>query len=445
MNSIRKRLLLLVLSALAAGTLLFAVVMYYSLRLEMDELFDENMKQMAESLSAQGYAETDIWGQPHKDSLRAQLSGEDEFLIQIWKKHGLEYSSLPAIDFPYHHRRGFGTVSFRRDKWRYYVLRRDEWSVQIAQDLHQRHGVIREIQLNFLLPVLLEFAVIAFLIWFSVGYALDPLVRLSRMIRARTPAYLDPLPEGDVPDEISSMVAALNDLLARLRDSIAMQGRFTANAAHELRSPLTAVKLQLDLLSRADTVEERAEAFNALQKGVERSMRLVGQLLELARQQPEAAQNYAGSVDLNAIVREAIEGIELVAKHKEISLQFMQTREREADIYGDATAIGVLAGNLINNAVLYTQPGGKVIVRILAPAGQRVIMDVADNGPGIPEAERPRIFDRFYRLSGSSAAGSGLGLSIVRQIADRSGAEITLHDGIDGKGVSFRVSFQRVG
>jgi two-component system OmpR family sensor kinase len=309
--------------------------------------------------------------------------------------------------------------------------------------MRNRYIVIREVEAVLLLPVLLQFPAVAALVWWLIGYGFGPLLRVSRMIRSRTPAFLDPLPPGDVPEEIASLVAALNDLLAALRQAIAMQARFTADAAHELRTPLTAVKLQLDVLGRARSEGEREEAQQALQRGVERSMRLVGQLLELARQEPGAfAQEPPQALDLDLAAANAIELLEPLARHRNITLAFLPGGGR---IAADGAAIEVLAGNLISNALLYTPAGGRVAVRTLPVAGGRVVLEVADSGKGIPKDERVRVFDRFYRLPGSETVGSGLGLSIVRTIAERHDAVLSVEEGLDnaagGKGACFRVSF----
>jgi len=227
-------------------------------------------------------------------------------------------------------------------------------------------------------------------------------------------------------------VSALNDLLGRLRAALERERAFMADAAHELRTPLTALHLQMGMLARASGDLERAAAMETLSAGVQRAIRLVEQMLALARQEPRAeAQRVA--VRLDDVAREIVAELVPLADAGRIDLGV--SAAQPASVYADQDALRTLLRNLVDNAVRYTPAGGRVDVSVeeLAGATRGARLTVSDDGPGIPAAERARVFDRFYRRAGTSPPGSGLGLSIVSTIAQGHGASITLADGSSGR------------
>jgi two-component system OmpR family sensor kinase/two-component system sensor histidine kinase QseC len=241
-------------------------------------------------------------------------------------------------------------------------------------------------------------------------------------VRSRDARSLAPVPTGDLPDELAPLASALNALLARLGSSLDSQRAFVADAAHELRSPLTALKLQLELLRRADDGETREQARLAIGEGIARASRLVEQLLALARSEPDAVLP-AERVDLAAVARQAIDDSAAFAESRCIAVH--APAPTPAIVTGDAVALGLLARNLVDNAVRYSPPGSRVDVRVREDGGS-VVLEVDDSGPGIPEGEHERVFDRFYRRAEASESGSGLGLAIVRSVARAHGAGIRL-------------------
>jgi two-component system OmpR family sensor kinase len=271
-----------------------------------------------------------------------------------------------------------------------------------------------------------------------VGRGLAPLTSLARSVAARGPRALEPLPEANVPDEAQPLVASLNDLLVRLGRALERERAFIGDAAHELRTPLTAVALQLQVLERVPEGAEREQALARLRAGVERSTRLVQQLLQLARQDEAVADRPMTPVDLAAVAREVVVVQAPQAQARGIDLGLEAS---PAALQGDAEALRVALGNLVDNAVRHTPAGGRVDVRVRTEAGQ-VVAEVVDTGPGIPAAERERVFDRFHR-GGTGGTGSGLGLAIVREIARRHGAVVELADGDAGGGLRARLRFGR--
>ncbi len=435
MNSIRKRLLWSLLAILTLATLAVGIATYLGIRHEMDELYDANMRQLA--VTASGMMADR--GVPVDASAFSQKwpKGEQIFLIQIWNGRMLDYSSHPVVNFPLQDEVGFGRVFFNGNKWSYYQEQINGKTVQVSQELSERRDVIREVYNAIIIPTLIQFPIVSLLVWLLVSIGFKPLQRISDLIQKRKAGFLEPIPPGDAPDEIQALVLALNDLLARLDTAMETQRRFTADAAHELRTPLTAVRLQLDLLRRAGTDQERNEAIVTLENGVSRSIRLVQQLLELARQEPETGMEETNPVDLAQIALAVSEEQRPLAAVKNISLT---VEAQPVSVEGDASALSVMAGNLLNNAIAYTGEGGSVLLRVYADGG-RAVLEVSDNGTGIASGDRARIFDRFYRVMGTDAQGSGLGLSIVKTIADRHGAKISVSNGLNGQGTGFRVVF----
>lgn len=438
MISIRKKLLILTFAVLAVGTLAMSVATYYTIRHEMDELYDKNMKQIAVMMSGTIVQKgKTISERPYSNGYPR---GEEEFLIQVWRKGKLEYSSHPAANFPLQETLDKGVVFFEGKRWIYYAADYEGDIVQISQNLKHRREVVRETYQAVLIPILIQFPIMAFIVWLIIGYGFRPLENISALIKKRTASFLDPIPNSQVPAEISVLVDALNELLERLKLSLELQRQFTADAAHELRTPLTAVRLQLDLLQRAKTPQDQDEALKTLENGVSRSIRLVNQLLELARQEPENTLRSFSSTDLNALAVDALNDCKPLADNKNMTLLYEPSDK--AIVMGDASSLSVMIGNLLNNAITYTRHGGMVLVKTSMPNDQ-VVLEIADNGVGIDQASRERIFDRFFRVTGTGTTGSGLGLSIVKNITDHHNIKVDVLDGLSGEGTCFRLTFPK--
>jgi two-component system OmpR family sensor kinase/two-component system sensor histidine kinase QseC len=272
--------------------------------------------------------------------------------------------------------------------------------------------------------------------WWLTALALRPLQRVAAGVRQRDEQSLEPLPSHGLPDEVAPLVSALNALLQRLGQSLDTQRAFVSDAAHELRSPLTALKLQLQLLRRAGTEAERAAAIDALAAGIERAARLVEQLLALARTEPGAGAAALQRLDLSELVREAVADTVPLAVAR--GTQFELFADEPVFIDGDRAALAALVRNLADNAVRYSPPGARVELRV-AQHGGAAALQVDDTGPGIPPAEREHVFDRFYRRGLADQSGTGLGLAIVRGVAQRHDAAVTLGDSpLGGLRVSLR-------
>jgi two-component system OmpR family sensor kinase len=426
--SIRRKLLLALLSALVLVGLAASGATWLAVRKEADQLFDYQLRQMALSLRDQ--------------TLQSQAglfsSVDYDFLVQVWDSGGaLVYLSHYGILIPYS-RNGFTTVVVHGQDWRVFTLAQQDKTIQVAAPVSLRSDRASQMALRILVPILASIPLFGILIWLLVGKELQPLEDIAGAIRRRAPGSLEPIPGGHLPDEVRPMVTELNALLERLREAFEAQRRFTADAAHELRSPLTALQLQIQLIERARSPEEIREAVDALRAGVKRASRLVGQLLTMAQLEPDAAQERPAEVQLDQIAAAVVAELEPLAEAKNVTLRL--GRVEPVRVTGHAAGLDTLVRNLVDNALRYTPSGGRVTLEVRNENG-RAVLEVSDTGPGIPPEERRRVFDRFYRLPGSAAGGSGLGLSIVRQIADAHRAEVALDAAEGGKGLRVTVRF----
>ena len=445
MSSLRARLL----GSLLAGVLLIGAaggwVVYRNALAEADAFFDYHLRQTALILR----------DEPVEYLLAPQLPPTDasyDFVVQVWSLDGVRvYLSRPHAVLPDITTLGFSTVLTPEGRWRVFGVQAVTRVIQVAQPLSVRERRAAELALQTLKPFALLLPVLALLIWVAVGLALEPLQRLTAQVKARRVDALDALPGEQLPDEVQPLVSALNELLGRLRAALERERAFMADAAHELRTPLTALHLQMGMLARANSEGERDAAMSTLAAGVQRAIHLAEQMLMLARQEPRADSPRV-PVRLDGLAREIVAELVPLADAGRIDLGVAAAQP--ATVAGDADALRTLLRNLVDNAVRYTPPGGRVDVSVTGPlatatpesgnaaadtGGAR--LTVTDDGPGIPPAERARVFDRFHRSPGTRPSGSGLGLAIVRTIAEAHGATVRLGEGPEGKGLSVTVSF----
>jgi two-component system, OmpR family, sensor histidine kinase TctE len=299
--------------------------------------------------------------------------------------------------------------------------------VQVAETLDKRAHLANEIIKGVILPQFIILPIALALVWFALSRGLSPLAELQRRIRARRPDDLSPIESGQVPEEISPLVRSLNEMLERLSQSIEMQKRFIADAAHQMKTPLAGMRMQSELALRETDPIEIHRSLEQLSKSSESATRLVNQLLALARtenQTPDAKPFIP--LELSELARNVVqEWVQASFTHR-IDLGFEQPGH-PIMVLGNPVMLRELLGNLIDNALRYTPQGGSVTVRVRAEAVKELaILEVEDTGPGIPAAERSHIFERFYRILGSNVEGSGLGLSIVREIALQHNAQVDI-------------------
>ena len=304
--------------------------------------------------------------------------------------------------------------------------------VQVAETLGKRSRLATEIIKGVILPQFLILPVAVLLIWMALARGIAPLNELQRRIRQRAAGDLSPIDERDAPEEVSPLVRAINDLLARLDQSFAGQKRFLADAAHQLKTPLAGLRMQAEMAQREiDLGQREPEALKrSLQQialSSQRAAHMVNQLLAMARAEDRQRPDALERVDLAQLATATV--LELVPRALEsrIDLGYEGPQGHGVHVLGQAVLLGELIRNLVDNALLYTPRDGRVTVRVIGdPFGQVVVLQVEDSGPGIAMAERELVFQPFYRVLGSQVDGSGLGLAIVREIAQRHAAVISL-------------------
>lgn len=426
MRSISHRLIVLLLGALTVAALLAGISTYLKAHQEVSELFDYQLLQMALSLQEQKSFE-------HRPASASKYEKEDDVTIQVWDKAGtLIYVSLHDTPLPRATRAGLQTVTFQNLEWRVFLQADQLRTIQISQPLSTQREISFNFALRTVIPLFIIFPLLALIIWLVVRYTFKPLTEIANGVALRSPDSLEPLSENNLPVEILPLVHRLNSLFDQLRCAFDMQKRFVADAAHELRTPLTAIKLQVRILERSASKDEQADALESLKSGIDRATRLVGQLLVLARVEPEAPPLPSSYVSLNGLVKEIIVEQTWNASNKGIILG---TRcDEPVSIFGETDALRAIINNLVENAILYTLPGGAVDV-LVSQNELSAVIDIADTGPGIPPEERGRVFDRFYRKPAVNSAGCGLGLAIVKSAVSRHGGTIKLSNAVDGKGL----------
>ena len=433
MNSIRGRLLVWLLGAVLLTGLAGGWLIYRNALAEANAFFDYQLRQTALTLRDQSFQ----YALP--PDLTINEPGYD-FVVQVWSLDGVRiYLSQPHAVLPGITTLGFSTVDTTAGQWRVFGAQARRQVIQVAQPISVRSAQAARLALRTLLPFTWLVPLLGLAIWLLVGMSLRPLDRLAITVASRDPASLQPLPDAALPDEARPLVASLNTLLGRLSSVLQRERAFIADAAHELRTPLTALRLQVEAVEKAADSVERSHAVQQLAAGVERSSRLVEQLLSLARQDPGIDRPHV-AVQLDRLAADVVTEMVPVADRKSVDLGLETAPSMQ--LQGDADSLQTLIRNLIDNAIRYTPPGGKVDVGI-ERAADHVTLRVTDTGPGIAPADRQRVFDRFVRLPGSGAIGSGLGLAIVKAIADAHGATIELGEGPAGHGLAVAVRFPK--
>jgi len=455
MKSLRAALLTWILSATLCVWLIVSVMVFLTARSEINSVFDAHLAQSARVLLSlisgelleQYYASDD-----GSASIRAGIEEVNAHLAAH------RYTTELAFQFAvaggahrFHSARapaeplsddtdGFSDTHGEDDGWRVYTAH-DPTGVVVVRvaELHSvRNRLLNELTVKILGPPIAALILLALVLWHSVRISLEPLRRLATVIRGRGPDRMDPLDCEAVQTEVRPLVDAINVLVDRLRASLDKERRFTADAAHELRTPLAGLKTQAQLALRTDSDATRRRALEAIDTAVSQAAHLVGQLLALARfdTQQIAAMPV---IDLAAVAAEVIGEVTPQARAKGIRLNLAQAAD--CDIHGHRDALAIMIRNLLDNAIRYTGDGGEVRVDVVGEDGGLSLI-VADNGPGIPSQEREKVLQRFYRGAGQSISGIGIGLSIVQRIVEMHGARLVFEDA-QPHGLRAVVAFRR--
>lgn len=424
-NSLQKQLFVWLSIAILATSLLASGVSFWLAFTEAQKFQDDALRQAALLV--------DTYKAPLDEERILESMDSDPKRIVVQPVITSPSALPPLLKLPGNLTTGYHTLEIDGLQWRVYIYATILGQhVAVAQEAKVRKVMARESALLTLLPLLVLIPILIVILRQIIKVEMSSLRTLAEIIDAQNEERLSVLPTGKVPNEVAPFLHAINRLLERINQMNASQRRFIADAAHELRSPLTALSLQAQNLERTGSFSISKERLVPLKDGLDRSRHLLNQLLDMVRQQ--ASVTNLQPVDLGTVALKVIEEIMPIADAKKIDLGLDQQSSVEID--ADTSAMQLMLRNAVDNALRYTREGGVVTVRI-ARENDDAILEVIDNGPGIPEAELERVFDAFYRLPNNTQVGSGLGLSIARSIADQYQGSVSLRNRSDGSGLIF--------
>jgi two-component system sensor histidine kinase QseC len=440
--SLKRRLLVLALTTVALVWVAAAAFVYFDAREELGEVLDAHLAQDAALLAVQASHELDELGAEHTPLLHKYAR---QVAFQIWEKgnllrlHSENASQLHLTNVEH----GFSDSTIDGHRWRVFSAwdESGEFLIHVAERADEREELARDIAGNLLEPLLFSLPLLALLLWAAIARGLDPLDKLAGEVGRRDPETLSPLDTDAAPHEVLPLIERLNRLFARINATIQRERRFTADAAHELRTPVAGIKAQAQVARAATAEADRIHALDNAILGCDRATHLIEQLLTLARVD---ALDIGGTEPcrLKEIAANEISLIAPAALAKGVHIELSEENEPSSNVSarGNPELLRILMRNLIDNAVRHTLPGTTVQVNIYREAGA-ACLSVSDDGPGIPEEEMARVSERFYRPSGTQASGSGLGLSIVKRIAEMHDASVHFMRAGDGRGLRVTVAF----
>lgn len=459
-SSIRKFLLINLLLAITITTTLTAIGNYYLDQKDIQDHLDNLMAVSA--LSYQALLGDDLHQRPLakiQDALekipqkidtfyqKKFLSDEppenylDKFNFQVWTHGGkllLHSSTAPKIPLTTEID-GFSDKQISNQAWRVFTTYNDKAGIRtvLAERYDTRNQLGHRIAQDDLYIMLLTFPLSGLLIWIIIGRGLDSLDKVAEEVANRAPSHLEPVDLHEVPEEIKPVIDELNKLFFRLKEGFEREKRFAADAAHELRTPLAALKTQAQVALHSNDIEEKNQALQKLIASVNRSTHIVQQLLTMSKLVPEATNmDEKDKVNFSRLTREILAMLAPAAVEKQIDLEF-ESNVENIIVYGNSTALGILIRNLVDNSIRYCNEKGHIVVR-LKKLKTEVMLEVSDNGPGIPAELQSRVFERFFRVLGNTSPGSGLGLAIVQQISELHGGKLILDAPKKGKGLIVR-------
>jgi two-component system sensor histidine kinase QseC len=428
---------------------LIGAIAYFTAKDEITEIYDSQMITSAQQLSLIAGRDEDPSGAviERKDH---HLSDKDQAALndyarwrtfRVWR-HGqlvLESDGNP-VGLTNTLSTGFSTLQGRNHTWRVFTYRTPETGLTVAvgESLEARHIVSMRVVWGVCVPLLFVLPLIILMVWLGIRFGLSDLTRFAGDVRRRSPDDMSRISSDALPVEIAPVAESVNHLMEKLERSLSQERLFTDNAAHELRTPLAALTVQADVLRNARTDAERQPMLDELSHGVERTARLLDQLLVLARIRHTPVQ--VSALNMYQAASEVIRDIYGKAHARSIELSL--TGDENATVLSSRPLLTLLIGNLVNNAVKYA-PDNSVVELSVLMEDQGAILTIRDHGPGIPLSEREQVFARFYRLKGRNESGSGLGLAIVRTLGELLAADIMLFTPDDGQGLGVNIRFNR--
>jgi two-component system sensor histidine kinase QseC len=417
-RSVRHQLLTLILSAVSVAWIVAAAVSFRDARHEVAEVLDAHLAQTASLISVQREREGD---EDEVDTEHAPVLHRygRRVMFQAWKNGTtLGLHSQHAPDTPLSRvRDGFSDATIGGARWRVFSTwdPRNRVLVQVAEQDYERDELATAVARNFVVPLAITLPIVGLMIWVAVGRATQSLTHVNEQVASRSADNLTPLDLAGAPSEIGALVTSLNQLFKRVQRLIEQERQFTADAAHELRTPLAGIRAQAQVALGATADAERAHALDGVIAGCDRATHTVEQMLTLARLAPDAVSFQPTQVELGAVLKDTISDLAQAALAKGMDVEL--THEQHVLVSADAGLLAILFRNLIDNAVRYSPPSTRVAIQI-EPGDDQALVRITDTGPGISASERAHVGRRFYRAPGTQAPGSGLGLSIVHRILE---------------------------
>lgn len=436
-GSLQLQLLAWALTFVGAVWLILSVVAWREAESEAEELFDAHLAQTAALLV--------ILSREESGDLPEELPSHRyarKVAFQIWTDKGklLARSTTAPREPLTDQTKGFSDRRIDGRYWRIYSKNdeRHHHHIMVAETFEARNAVGKELAKHLLMPLIFALPMLALGLVLLMRHHFKPLHRLATSIGQRSPDRLDPIALTGVPSEIQPIIEQTNRLLQRVSDSIEQERRFTADAAHEIRTPLAVIRTYAQVAAAATDPEERALALLSVVQASDRATHLLAQLLTMARLDNEALTRHFVTCNLRKIAVDVIADITPQALEKQVEV--MLDEGSAAWVRGEPALLAVLLRNLIDNAIRYS-PSGTFVAVTIKRTNDEIRLTISDQGPGIPEAERESVLSRFTRLAGNAAPGSGLGLSIAYRIAQIHGSTLTLQDGPGEYGLSVCVPF----
>ncbi len=463
-GSIRKFLLINLLLAMVLTTILTSIGNYYldtkDIRTHLDFLLGQasyNIEALlgnttdAKHLKMLQNELNNIPLRVHKDStpyFSSLVKSHENYQIQVWDKNGnLLLSSFNAPKEPLSNgTEGYHTKSIHGIEWRTFTKHNLKTGVYVvvAEKDGMQSLLAHSLAIDNIYIMLIIYPLAAFLIWIIVGKGLASIRKVADEVSHRVPNYLEPVNADSVPKELRSLVVELNKLFLRLHQALEREKRFAGDAAHELRTPLAALRTQTQVTLKTKDPVERKKMLSNIVVAVDRCTHIVQQLLTLSRLVPESnTLSDTSAVDLAKLAAEIVAQIAPLAIEKNIDIELLSDEKHPCIISGNITALSILIRNLVDNAIRYTPDAGKITVSVKTTETDldKISLKVIDNGPGIPAELRARVFERFFRVLGNKSPGSGLGLAIVQQIASLHEAQVKLGTPATGKGLEVEILF----
>lgn len=439
-RSLQGRLLVLVLGLVVGAWLVTAALTWIDVRHELDELLDSHLAQAAALLVVQQTGEIEDDHGVDAPTLH-RYAPKVAFQVFHEGRLALRSSNAPAdpmLGFEGGVADGFKTVEIDGTTWRVFATRGRERDVQVfvGEQVESRNSILWAVLRSSLGPMLFAVPLLVLAAWWAVRRGVAPLRLLGRALAQRSPLALEPIGVNDAPSEMAPMLDALNGLFSRIAELLESERRFTADAAHELRTPIAGIRAQAQVALGATVDSERSHALRATLQGCDRATRLVEQLLTLSRLE-SGAEHPLVAVDLTALARQVVAEVAPLALSKQQAIEV--DASSPCAVQGDATLLSVLIRNLVDNAIRYSPAGATVKIGVLSEK-VAVRLSVEDSGPGMSEADMKRVGERFFRVIGSGQDGSGLGWSIARRIAavHRAVLRVTKSDLLGGLSVEVR-------